>query len=370
MQITKQRVPYVDLGGQYGPLKAEIMAAMERVLDHGWFILGQEVKDFEAAVAELCGVKYAVGVGNGTDALILPMQGLGIGAGDEVIVPPNSYLASASSVALAGARPVFADVREDYNLDPERVEAAITPRTKAIMAVHLTGRPADMEALTDIARRHGLYLIEDSAQAIGATYGGRPVGSFGISGGFSLHPLKNLNAAGDAGFITTNDPDLYEYLLKARTHGHSSRDTCDFWSLNSRLDTLQAALLLVKLKHLPAWNARRRALAAIYQERLSPYVWVPTDKPHEQAVYHTFIIQTDRRDALQQYLAAHEVETKIHYPVPIHLQRAAAYLGYQRGDFPVTERQTETILSLPVFPELSDEQVHYVCDVVETFFRQ
>lgn len=362
------RVPYVDLAGQYGPFREEALAAVARVLDHGWFILGEEVREVEAAFARLAGTRYAVGVGNGTDALILPMKGLGIGAGDEVIVPPNSYLASASAIALAGATPVFVDVRDDYNLDPAKIEAAITPRTKAIVAVHLTGRPADMRAILAVAERHGLHVLEDAAQAVGATYFGQGVGSFGIVGGFSLHPLKNLSAAGDAGIITTNDEALYEYLLKARTHGHRNRDIVDFWSLNSRLDTLQAAIILVKLQYLEQWNARRREIAATYQARLADLVWVPRDAEGEHAVYHTFIIQTPERDALQQYLAEQGVETKIHYPVPIHLQPAAAYLGYQTGDFPVTERQTETILSLPVFPELTDEQVAYVCDTIEAFF--
>jgi dTDP-4-amino-4,6-dideoxygalactose transaminase len=369
MQQVQMHIPYVDLGGQIAPFKSEIMAAVEEVLDHGWFILGKEVSAFEAAFAKLSGTKYAIGVGNGTDALILPMIGLGIGAGDEVIVPPNSYLASASAVALAGATPVFVDVREDYTLDPAKIEAAITPKTKAIVAVHLTGRPADMDAILAIANRHGLQVFEDAAQAVGATYNEKPVGGFGIAAGFSLHPLKNLSAAGDAGVITTNDEKLYEHLLMARTHGHRNRDECAFWSLNSRLDTLQAAILLVKLKYLDQWTERRRAIAAVYQERLKDVVWVPTDSSKEKAVYHTFIIQTDRRDALQSYLKEQGIDTKIHYPVPIHLQDSAAYLGYKKGDMPVTERQTETILSLPVFAELSDEQVAYVCDHILAFFK-
>lgn len=369
MPLVKQRVPYVDLGGQYGPIKEEVMAAISRTLDSGWFILGEEVQAFEAAFAAMHDVPYAVGINSGTDALILVMQALGIGPGDEAIVPPNSYLASASAVALVGATPVFVDVAEDYNLDPAKIEAAITPRTKAIVAVHLTGRPANMAAIMAIADKHGLHVLEDAAQAVGARYQGQAVGSFGTAGGFSLHPLKNLNAAGDGGVITTHDESLYRRLLKARTHGHPNRDECEFWSMNSRLDALQAAILNVKIKYLPAWNERRRAIAAIYQTRLKDYVWVPTDQPHEHAVYHTFIIQTEQRDSLQPYLKAAGVDTKIHYPIPIHLQQSAAYLGYQKGDMPVTERQTETILSLPVFPELSDEQIHYVCDVIAEFFQ-
>jgi dTDP-4-amino-4,6-dideoxygalactose transaminase len=368
MPTTQLKVPYVDLAGQYAAMKPEIMAALEEVLDSGMFILGEQVAEFEERFADLCGVRYALGVANGTDALLLPMRALGIGEGHEVIVPPNSYLASASSVALAGARPVFVDVRDDFNLDPSLIEAAITPRTKAIMAVHLTGRPADLDAIQHIAYKHGLFVIEDAAQAVCASYKGKPVGGFGTAAGFSLHPLKNLNAAGDGGVITTNDPALYEVLRKARTHGHRNRDECDFWSFNSRLDTMQAAILLVKLKYLYGWTARRREIAAMYRARLSQLVATPEDKPFEKAVYHTFIIRTSRRDELKAWLSKHGIDTRIHYPVPIHLQASAAYLGHKPGDFPVTERHTQTMLSLPVFPELTDEQAEYLCDTVEAFF--
>ncbi len=362
-------IPYVDLGAQFEPLRHELMAAVEEVLASGQFILGPQVAAFEQAFAEMSGTRYAIGVANGTDALILPMIALGIGAGHEVIVPPNSYLASASSVALAGATPVFADVLQNYNIDPQEVIKKITPRTRAIMAVHLTGRPADMDALKKIADDHGLHLIEDAAQAVGAKYDGKPVGGFGTFAGFSLHPLKNLNAAGDAGVITTNDEALYEHLLMARTHGHRNRNECAFWSLNSRLDTIQAAILLVKMKHLDTWTQARRHNAAIYQERLARHVWVPTDAAKEFGVYHTFIIQTDRRNALQQHLASHQIGSAIHYPIPIHLQESAQNLGYQRGDMPVTERQCDTILSLPVHHLLEEDQVHYICDVIDRFFQ-
>ncbi|TAE54097.1 MAG: DegT/DnrJ/EryC1/StrS family aminotransferase [Bacteroidetes bacterium] len=370
MPATRLKVPYVALASQYAAIKAEVMAAVEEVIDSGQFILGPQVDELEAKFAAMCGAKYALGVADGTDALILPMRGLGIGAGDEVIVPPNSYLASASAVALAGATPVFVDVRDDYNLDPDKIAAAITPRTKAIVAVHLTGRPADMKAIQQVADAYKLLVFEDAAQAVGATYEGRGVGSFGIAAGFSLHPLKNLAAAGDGGMITTNDEQLYQYLRKARTHGHRNRDECEFWSFNSRLDTLQAAILLVKMRYIDAWTQRRRQIASMYQDALKDFVWVPTDKAHEKAVYHTFIIQTERRDALKQWLAERDIDTKVHYPIPIHLQDSAAYLGYKKGDFPVTERHTETMMSLPVFPELADEQIAYVCESIRAFFQQ
>ena len=298
------------------------------------------------------------------------MRALGIGAGDEVITAPNSYLASASSIALAGATPVFADVREDYNIDPEQIERAITKKTKAIIPVHLTGRPADMKAILAIAKKNKLHVIEDCAQAIGAKYTNQPVGSFGITGSFSLHPLKNLAACGDGGVITTNDDTLNSYLTKARTHGHSSRDEVDFWSFNTRIDNLQSAILNVKFTQLEKWNNRRRAIASMYREALKGLpIYLPTDTKDEHAVYHTFIIQSDRRDALMQFLAEQGVDTKIHYPVPIHLQKAAAYLGYKKGDFPVTEKQCETILSLPVFPQLTDDEVNYTCEKILAFYK-
>lgn len=362
-------VPYVNLALQHRDLKPQLLAAVEKVLDHGNFILGPEVSAFEERFAAYCGTRYAVGVDNGTSALFLTLRSLGIGPGDEVITATNSFLASASAIALAGARPVLVDVRDDYNIDPERVEAAITPRTKAIIPVHLTGRPADMDAILDIANRHGLYVVEDCAQAVGAAYRGRRVGSFGIAGCFSLHPLKTLNAIGDGGVITTNDPKLYATLRKARNHGLRNRDECEFWSYNCRLDTIQAAMLLVKMDYLDQWTSARRANAALYQAELHDVVRVPEDKPHEYAVYHTFVVQAERRDELQRYLQARGIETKVHYPIPIHLQDAAKGLGYHRSAFPVTEKLTQRILSLPIYPELTEAQRNEVVHAIHAFYN-
>jgi dTDP-4-amino-4,6-dideoxygalactose transaminase len=350
-------------------MKAELLEAMERVLDHGQFILGPEVAAFEQRIADYCGVPHAIGVDNGTNALILVLQALGIGPGDEVITAPNSFLASASCIALVGARPVFVDVRADFTLDPELIERAITPRTKAILPVHLTGRPADMEAILAVAARHGLQVVEDCAQAIGAELGGRKVGTFGVAGCFSLHPLKILNAVGDGGFITTRDADLARILRQARNHGLRTRDACEFWSGNCRLDTLQAAMLLVKLDHLERWIELRRAVAGAYRERLQGVVTVPTERLHERAVYQTFVIQSDQRDALQRFLAERGIDTKIHYPIPLHLQPAAKSLGWVRGAYPVAERQADTILSLPIYPELTAEQIEHLVDSTLAFFR-
>jgi dTDP-4-amino-4,6-dideoxygalactose transaminase len=365
------KVPYIHLGQQHAPIKQEILKSVEALLDNGNYILGEDVATFEKRFAEMCQTKYALGIGNGTDTMILSMRALGIGVGDEVITAPNSYLASASSIALAGATPVFADVREDYNIDPVQIEKAITKKTKAIIPVHLTGRPADLDAILAIAKKHNLHVIEDCAQAVGARYKHKSVGSFGITGSFSLHPLKNLGACGDGGVITTNDDKLFSYLSKARTHGHSSRDEVDFWSFNSRLDNLQAAILNVKFNSLEKWNNRRREIAERYWNGLHLLpMYVPKDKEHEHSVYHTFIIQTDKRDALMTYLREQGVDTKIHYPVPIHLQKAAAYLGYKKGDFPVTEKQCETILSLPVFPQLDNNQIDYVIEKITSFYKK
>jgi dTDP-4-amino-4,6-dideoxygalactose transaminase len=363
------QVPYINIGIQYKDLKQEILNSFEKLLNSGMFILGEEVSSFEDKFATYCGTKYAVGLNSGTDALILTLQAYGIGEGDEVIVPPNSFLASASAVALVGATPVFVDVNKQFTIDYSKIEASITPKTKAIMPVHLTGRPADMDEINEIAFKHNLLVIEDAAQAVGAKYKGKKIGSIGNAGCFSLHPLKNLSAGGDGGMITTNDKELYDYLLIARNHGLKNRDECEFWSLNSRLDAMQAALLNVKIAHTDKWNNRRREIAHKYQLALKDLVTIPTDDEIHHSVYHTFIIQTNKRDELQKYLAEQGVDSKVHYPIPIHLQEAAAYLGNKKGDFPITEKQSEEILSLPIFPELTNEQVDYVIQKIIEFFK-
>lgn len=362
-------VPYINLPVQYKGIKAEIRHAIEGILTHGNFVLGKEVAAFEKAFATYCGTQYAVGVGSGTDAILLTLRALGIGLGDEVITVPNSFLASASAITLTGATPVFVDVRDDYNIDPDLLESAITLRTRAILAVHLTGRPADMSPILAVAHKHGLSVIEDAAQAVGAKYYEQRVGTFGVAGCFSFHPLKNLNACGDGGAITTNDEDIYTYLLKARNHGLRSRDECEFWSVNSRLDSLQAAILRVKLKHLDTWTEARRGHAKFYREHLADVVDVPQEMTNEYAVYQTFVVKTERRDDLQCYLKERGVDTKVHYPIPIHLQEAAHSLGYKEGDFQVAERQSRCILSLPIYPELSYEQIEHVVSSIRSFYE-
>jgi dTDP-4-amino-4,6-dideoxygalactose transaminase len=370
--IAHDPVPYVDLAAQHAPLKAEILAAVERVLDRGDFILGGAVDEFERQLAAMLGVAHAIGVGNGTDALQLALRVLDIGPGDEVITPPNSFVASTSCIRLAGATPVFVDVDETYTIDPNLIEAAITPRTKAIMPVHLTGRAANMERILAIAAKHELAIIEDSAQAILAEFDGRRVGSQGTLGCFSLHPLKTLNACGDGGVVTTNDAALAQRLRVLRNLGLQTRDDCAEWSMNSRLDTLQAAILLVKLAHLEDWTVARRANAARYREQLAGIagLTLPTDSARERQVYHTFVVQAERREALRAFLAEREIGTSVHYPVPIHLHTAGRELGFTRGAFPVTERQAERILSLPVHHTLRPDQIDRVAASIREFYEE
>jgi len=369
---TDLRVPFVDLAAQHRAIRDELLAAAAEVIDSGQFILGPQVREFEQRFAELCGVRQAVGVNSGTDAICLALRALDIGPGDEVITVPNSFVATASAIALCGAKPVFVDVRDDYNMDPGKIEPAITPHTRAILPVHLTGRSADMDSICEIAKTHRLHVIEDAAQAVTAEFRGRRVGSLGTIGCFSLHPLKTLNACGDGGMLTTDDETLANRLRKLRNIGLQSREDAAEWSSNSRLDTLQAAILLVKLRYLDRWTEARRSHAEFYRTALAdlPGIRVPVDQPHERAVYHTFVIQAQRRDELKQFLAERGIETAIHYPRPIHLQTAARGLNLPRGSFPIAEAQADRILSLPVYAELSQEQRAAVVDAIRAFVQK
>jgi len=363
------KVPYIDLGVQHQPIIDKLTDKTRELLLSGQFILGDEVKTFEQTFAEYCGTKYAIAVNSGTDALILAMQVAGIKLGDEIITAPNSFLASASSIALAGATIKFADVASDMNIDPEKIQTSITSKTKAIMPVHLTGNPAKMDEINTIAQKHDLIVIEDAAQAVGASYKNKKTGNLSHFGCFSLHPLKNLSACGDGGIITTNNEKWYKMLVSARNHGLINRDECETWSMNSRLDNLQAAFLNIKMDYIEGWNENRRTNAAIYNSRLKDIVKIPEVETHCISAHHTYIIQTDKRDELQEFLKQNEIDSKIHYPIPIHLQKASKNTGYKKGDFPVTEKQSKHILSLPIYPELSSEQINYVCDKIIEFFN-
>jgi dTDP-4-amino-4,6-dideoxygalactose transaminase len=363
------QVPYVDLAAQYEQERDEILARVDQVFRSGQFVGGAFVERFESAAARYIGVPQVVGVNSGTDALELGLWALGIGPGDEVITPPNSYIASTAAIQRVGATPVFADVGPDQNIDPAAIEAAISPRTVAIMVVHLTGRMADMAAVMAIADRHGLAVIEDAAQAMGSTFDGRRAGSFGAIGCFSAHPVKNLNAAGDAGFIATRDVAVARRLRNLRRHGLETRDRSGEWGTVSRLDNLQAAILELRLEKLDGVIAARRRNAAVYQDRLtSPAVFRAPDDARAFNTFHTYVIQSGRRDALQDHLAQTGIGSAVHYPVPIHLQPAARDLDYAPGAFPETESQAQRILSLPIHQYLDVEAVAHIAACIEEFF--
>lgn len=366
--MPEMNIPFVDLARQYGALRDELLAVMDEVGRSGIYIMGARLESFERKAAVYCQTRHAIGVANGSDAIFLVLKALGIGPGDEVITCPNSFIATAWTIVAAGAKPVFVDAGEDMNMDAARVEAAVTPRTRAIVPVHLTGRPAPMHALRALAQKHGLALVEDAAQAIGARLDGRRVGGLGTAGCFSLHPLKNLGVYGDGGLITTDDDGLAEMLRSLRNHGLRNRDACTRWGFNSRLDPLQAAFAEVKLPYLDGWNARCRRIAAHYRDALQAHVQVPVDAPGEECVYHNFVIRTPERDALRAHLAGQGVDTRVHYPIPIHMQDAARELGHGEGDFPNVECFARQMISLPIFPELSDVEVDYVARAAVAFF--
>lgn len=365
-----RRVPYVNFAAQFAEQKDEIYAAVEKTFGDGHFVGGSAIEMLEQELAHFIGVSYVVALNSGTDALILGLKAMGIGPGDEVITPPNSFVASTAVIVAVGATPVFADVRDDQNIDPHAVAAAISPRTRVIMPVHLTGRVADMGPLLELAQRHGLGIIEDAAQSIGSRYEGRNSGTFGTCAAFSAHPLKNLNAAGDGGFLATNDAEIANKVRLLRNHGLANRDTVTVWGTVSRMDTLQAELLRGRLQRLHGVIERRRCNAENYRRLLSDTpVFIPTCRNHEFNSFHLFVIQTERRNELQAHLKAMGIGTGIHYPVPIHLQPAAESLGCTRGDFPVTERQADRILSLPIHQFLSLEDQEYVAEEIKRFMH-
>lgn len=364
-------VPFLDLKAQYAALKPELDAALAGVFARGVFILGPEVAAFEQEFAAWVGTQNGVAVASGTDALHLALRACGIGPGDEVITVSFTAGATVAAVAMTGATPVLVDIDpRTYTMDPTLVEDAITPRTKAILPVHLYGHPADMTAIMDIARRRNLRVIEDCAQAHGAAWDGKPVGSIGDLGCFSFYPTKNLGAYGDGGFITTSDPELAERLKLLRQYGWVERDRSVLKGFNSRLDEMQAALLRVKLRYLQTWTEQRRALAAQYRHLLEHNhreLLLPQELPGARHVYHLFVVRSPQRDAVRQYLAGEGIGTLIHYPTPVHLQDAYADLGLGLGSLPMTEVLSGQILSLPLYPELPDEAVARVAAALNAF---
>lgn len=363
------KVPYTAFELKNRPIRTKLVEAFEKVLDSGHYIMGPELKKFEEEFAAYCGAPFASGISNGTSSLHLVLKAIGVGEGDEVITAPNSFIASASTIALAGAKPVFVDVTEDLNIDVTKIEAAITSKTKAIVPVHLTGRPAKMKEINEIAKKHGLFILEDAAQSVGAKLDGIRVGAWGDAASFSLHPLKNLHAFGDAGILTIKEPKLLALLNISKNHGLSSRDRCDFWSFNCRLDELQAALLRVQLRELERWTKERRALAFRYNQLLKPFVVVPEEGEGEYHVYQTYVVLADRRNELLNYLRDNGVEALVHYPTPIHMQPAAQSLNLKPEDYPVTLQLSHRILSLPLYPGMTTEQQDYVVDLFSKFYN-
>ena len=369
MLIPSSQVPFVDLAAQYRTISAEINEAVSRVIRDTDFILGREVSLFEEEFASFCEAKWAIGVDSGTSALELALRAYEIGPGDEVITAANSFIASALAISHAGATPVLVDVDPDtHTINAAAIEKAITPRTKGIIPVHLYGHPADMDPIMQLAQRHGLVIIEDACQAHGARYKGKRTGSLGHAAAFSFYPGKNLGGYGDGGMVVTGDQAVAKRLEMLRNYGQKEKYHHMFRGYNRRLDTLQAAVLRVKLKHLDEWNDARRQHAKSYRRLLEESgIVVPYAVAHAESVWHLYVIRTDHRDALKEHLASRGISVGIHYPIPIHLQPAYRDLGYRQGDFPVTEEYARQILSLPMYAELTPEVIGRVAETVGEF---
>jgi len=365
-------VPQLDLAAQYASIGAEIRTAVERVMATQQFVLGREGAALEEEIANLSGVAHGVGLASGTDALILSLRACGVQPGDEVLLPPFTFVATGSAVSALGAKPVFADIRPDtYNIDASELERRVTPRTRAIVVVHLYGLAADMDPIMAFAKTQNLPVIEDNAQAIGASYKGRPTGSIGNAACMSFYPTKNLGAYGDAGMVVTNSPQIAERIRTLRNHGQSAKYFSSEPGWNSRLDEMQAAILRVKLRHLSNWQRARHANAVEYTRLLNqiPGVMPPITPDGFGHVFHQYTIRVERRDALQQFLSARKIGTTVYYPYPLHLQPLYASLAHKPGDFPHAERAAQEVLSLPMYAELSKEQIARVVDAIAEFLK-
>ncbi len=358
-------VPFVDLRTQGQALLHEYQEALASIVDRAAYVMGPEMRDFEAAFAAFCGCAHSLSVSSGTDALTLAYLAIGVGPGDEVILPANTFIATAEAVSHAGGTPVLVDCLPDTaNIDPAQIGPAVTEHTKAVVPVHLFGQPADMDAVAAVAQKHGLVVVEDACQAHGATHKGRPAGSLGAIAAFSFYPGKNLGALGDGGAVTTSNAEFADRVRVLRNHGEKSKSNHTVLGYCNRLDNLQAAFLQIKLGHLPEWNRARRAAAQRYSELLAGVKGVTpiSARADVEAVYHLYVVQVDDRDTVRARLGEAGVDTGIHYPIPIHLQPAYASLGYTRGDFPVAEQLADRMLSLPMFPEITPAQIEYVVE--------
>jgi dTDP-4-amino-4,6-dideoxygalactose transaminase len=379
----KTKIPFFDLAGQFKSIEGEIKSAMDEVFQDQQFILGSKVKTLEETIAQYCRARYAIGVASGSDALLLALMVLGIGTGDQVILPPFTFFATAGAVSRLGAIPVFVDIdRETYNIDPYKIEEKITPRTKAIIPVHLFGQCADMAPLLKIAKAKRLFVIEDAAQALGAEYkptvgsDGRRAGQIGDLGCFSFYPTKNLGAFGDAGMVTTDNSEWAEKLRLLRVHGSQPKYLHKQIGINSRLDTLQAAILLVKFKYLEKWTTERQKKAeryrSLFQDLLSSVKGfkLPSIQYQNRHIFHQYVIRVPERDRLRQFLSEDGIGTDIYYPVPLHLQECYSFLKYHRGAFPNSEKASEEVLALPIFPELTEDQQRGVVDRIKAFYKR
>lgn len=366
------KVPFGDLKTHYRAYQKDIDTAVNRVLNSGHFILGPELERFEAEFATFLGAKYAVGCASGTEAIYLALAALDIKEGDEVIVVAHTAVPTINAISMTLATPVFVDIDPaTYVMDVSKVEAKITSKTKAIVPVHLYGHMVELQPLLGLAKKYNVPVLEDVAQGTGATYGGKIAGTMGEFGAFSFYPSKNLGAFGDGGAICTNSPERYQKLVMLRNYGQSKRYHHDIIGINSRLDELQAAILSAQLPYVHEWNDRRREIANRYTEGLKGICQIPVEQPNHKHVYHLYVIQTDERDRLQQYLLEEQgVQTLIHYPIPAHLQKAYSFLGYTQGSLPNTERAAQRILSLPMFPELTNDQIDTVIEGVQKFHKQ
>jgi len=365
-------IPLVDLKAQYNSIKEEVNTAIQNVIDNSAFILGKAVYDFETAFAKAHNVKNCVAVGSGTDALHVALWANQIGHGDEVITVPYTFIATVEAISLVGARPIFIDIEpKTYTMDPEKIEKAITSKTKAIIPVHLYGQPAIMDRIIEIANRHNLIVIEDAAQAHLAKFRGKSIGEFGKATCFSFYPGKNLGAYGEAGAVITNDDNLAKRMLQLRDHGQLEKYKHQFWGHNYRMDGIQGAVLGVKLKYLHQWTERRRQIASLYRKGLGGVgdIILPFESPDAYHVYHLFVIRTKRRIELQKYLSEKGISSGLHYPISLHMQSAYQHLGYKEGDFPVSEISARECISLPIYAELRDEQVNYIVENVKIFYR-
>ena len=365
-------IPFVNLKKQYLPIKKEIDEAISKIIQNTAFVLGDVVKRFEDDFASFCNVKYCKGVSSGTSALQLALISLDIKRGDEVILPPNTFIATAEAVSLVGAKPVFVDIDpETYNINPELIKEKITNKTKAIIPVHLYGQPADMDPILEVAEEKNLFVIEDACQAHGAEYKGKRCGSIGNIGCFSFYPGKNLGAYGEGGAITTNNEEIAKKIEMLRDHGQTKKHHHEIICINSRLEGIQGAVLGVKLKYLNEWNNKRRKNAKYYNKRLDGLnrIKIPLEREYGKHVYHLYVIQSDKRRALQEFLTSKGIATGLHYPIPIHLQLAYSYLDLKKGAFPVTESYVNRIISLPMFPELEKEEIDFVADSIANFLK-